>query len=224
MHIVVVGAGKIGSSASRWLVSAGHEIAVVEIDRSKCAELDEALGEVSVHGDAADAGVLAKAGASRADVLIATTSSDDLNLVACQLAKQHFGVLKTISVVNSLDHTGLFNTLGIDVTIDVTNLVLDRIQGGLSAHSVARLMPVSDRDGKALVSVKIPPDFAVDQRLLKDLPLPEGCFLSLVISRDGSATIPTEGTAIRAGDEVVAVTSPQDEEELRDLLIEGSPE
>ena len=66
MHIIIVGAGRIGSSLARWLVSAGHETAVVDWDRSRCAALDEALGSVSVIGDGTDAGVLAKVGINRA--------------------------------------------------------------------------------------------------------------------------------------------------------------
>ena len=224
MHIVIIGAGRIGVSLASWLVSAGHEIAVVDRDRSRCSALDEVIGSVSVLGDGTEASVLAKAGANRADVLIATCRSDDVNMVACQLARHHFQVSKTISVVNARDYTDLFGLLGIDVFIDVNELVLGRIQEALALHGVARLMPVPGRDSKSVVAIKIPPESGAAGRPIKDISFPDGTLISLVISRDGSASIPSEDTLIRAGDEVVAVTTAQEEERLRDLLIEGAEE
>jgi trk system potassium uptake protein TrkA len=220
MHIIIVGAGRIGSSLARWLVSAGHEIAVVDRDRSRCAALDEALGSVTVSGDGTDAGVLSKAGLNRADVLIATTRKDDVNLVACQLAKHHFKVPRTVSVVNVRVHAELFSILGIDLAIDVPEIVLGRIQEALSHPGIVHLMPVSGIDGKSVVSFKIPARFGTEGRPMRDISLPDGAMIPLVITREGEATIPSENTLIRAGDEVVAVTTAQFEEDLRDLFTE----
>lgn len=209
---------------ARWLLSAGHEVTVVEQDRVLCNELDESLGSVSVFGDATDSTVLSKAGTNRADVVVATTRSDDINLVACQLAKHHFAVPRTISVVNVRERTELFDMAGIDVNIDVTELVLGRMQHGLSPVGFAHLMPVPGPDSKALVNIRIPADSVPEERRIRDLPLPNGVLLSLVISRDGSTTVPTPEAVIRAGDEVIAVTTAESEEELRALLSPGSEE
>ena len=218
MHVVIVGAGRIGTSLARWLVSAGHEIAVVDRNRARCNALDEALGSVCILGDGTDTGALARAGSNRADVLIATSRNDDVNLVACQLAIHNFGVSRTISVVNTSDHTELFNALGIDVTVDIPESVLERIQEGLSAEGLVHLMPVAGINGRSLVAIKIPPKSGA--RPIRDISLPDGTLISLVISREGDVSVPSDGTVIRAGDEVVAITSAQEEEELRDRLIE----
>ena len=124
MHIVVIGAGRIGVAVARWLLSAGHEIAVVEKDHARCAQIDEAVGSVSVHGSGTDVAVLARAGANRADVVIATTSADDVNLVACQLAKQHFGAARTMSLVNDSERAELFGMASIDASVDVTGAAI----------------------------------------------------------------------------------------------------
>ena len=224
MHIVIVGAGRVGATLAGWLVSVGHEVAVIDEDRTRCASIDEALGSVSIVGDGTEPGVLIKAGANRADVLVAATGKDDVNLVACQLAKHRFEVLKTVAVVNVRDHANLFGLLGVDVTVDVAEIVLGRIQQALTSHGLVQLMPVSDRDGKVLVSIKIPTDSRTASRPLKDISIPDGTMISLVISSDGSASIPGENTLIQAGDAVVAVTTDEEDEELRDLLIEGPGE
>ena len=224
MHVVIIGAGRIGAAVARWLVSGGHEVAVIDRDRTRCNALEEELGSVTVVGGGTNSSVLSKAGANRADALIATTGRDDVNLVAAQLAKHRYGVAKTISVVNSAENSGLFGALGIDVVVDMTELALGRIQEGVSTRGLVHLMPVSDLDGRTLVSIKVPAESEINGRTVKDIDLPDGALLSLVISRDGNASIPNENTVIRAGDEVVAVTPAREEEDLRDRLVRRNGE
>ena len=218
MHVVIVGAGRVGAPLGKWLVSAGHEIAVVEERRDRCSELDEALGDVSVLGNGTDASVLAKAGTNRAELFVATTGDDDVNLVVCQLAKHHFRASRTIAVVNNQERVELFGMAGIDVSIDVTELALAKIQEGLSFTGLARLMRVSNADGRFLVNVKIPFDAGDEERRIRDLALPRDTIVSLVIGRDGSASVPNGDTTIRAGDELIAITTTSQEEALMDLL------
>lgn len=224
MHVVVVGAGRVGASAAGWLVAAGHEVAVIDEHEPTCSALDEALGSISIVGDGTDVGVLSSAGANRADILIATTRRDDVNLAACQLAKHKFGVSKTISVVNSPDYSDMFVTLGVDVAVDIAEMVLGRVQEGMAARRVVRLMQVSGRDGTVLVSIKIPVDSKVNTRPIGELALPRGSLISLVISNDGGVFVPGDEILVRPGDEVIAVTNIEYEEELLNLLIGGESE
>ena len=224
MHVVIVGANRVGVSLARWLVSAGHEIVVIDRDRNRCNVLDQSLGSVSVFGDGTDNGTLAKAGANRADVFVATTRRDDVNLVSCQLARHRFGISRTIAVVNDSEYTELFGMLGIDVSVDLTELMVGRIQEGLSAHGLVHLKAMAGLDGRRLVYARIPPESGVIGRSVKEIALPNGTLISLIISRDGDTSVPAEDTVLRGGDEVVAVTSAQDEGELRQVLIEETEE
>ena len=139
MYAVIVGAGRIGGSLARWLVAAGNEVAVIDWDRSRCQSLEDQLGSISVVGDGTEESILGKAGANRADVFVATTDRDDQNLMACQVAKHRFGASRTISIVNIPDHEPLFNMLAIDLTINITDLIVGKIQdrlGGLMAEEL----------------------------------------------------------------------------------------
>ena len=71
--------------------------------------------------------VLQKAGAERADVVIATTTRDDVNLATCQIAKQMYQVPRTVSIVNDQDNADLFDSLGIDLIVNLTNLLTSRM-------------------------------------------------------------------------------------------------
>ena len=128
MYIVIVGAGRVGVSMAKWLMTLGHEVTVVECDESKCVALDKEMGGISVVGDGTEVTVLAEAGTSRASIFFAATDRDEDNLVACQLAKHHFQVPRSVSLISTADHERLFNMLGIDVTIETTGLIVDGTQ------------------------------------------------------------------------------------------------
>ena len=222
MHVVVIGADRLGRAVARWLVAAGHEIAIVDSSRTRCIAVDEAFGSVSVHGSCVDRSVLARAGANRAEMLIATRKDDGANLVTCQIAKQRFGVTTTISVVNRSDHVDLFNLLGVDVVVDVPDLILNQIQEGFTSQGITHLKPLpSDGTERSLVSIHVPAAYGSEGRRLDAFPFPDGTLPSLVITRDGVPRLPSGDFRVRAGDEIIAVTTAQGEDELRDLLASG---
>ena len=136
MYVVIIGAGRIGASTARWLVAADHEVAAVDQDEHRCAALDSELGGISVVGDGTEAGVLARAGVNRADIFIATTNSDEDNMVACQLARHRFGVSYTVSLVSVPEYERLFNLLGIGVIINTTDLISSRLRDVVSGRLV----------------------------------------------------------------------------------------
>lgn len=117
---------------ARWLISAGHEIAIIERSTNVCEAIEEELGSVTVLGDGTEAGVLAKAGANRAAVLIAATGMDDANLVACQLARHRFSVGRTITLIKNPEYQQLFERLGIGTIINTTDIIVGNIQEALS--------------------------------------------------------------------------------------------
>ena len=136
MYVLIMGAGKVGSSIARWLLAGDHEITIIDNAPQRCSAIEDELGGVVIMGDATEATILARAGASRADLLIATTRRDDENLVACQLAKHRFGAQKVVALVNVPEHVELFARLGIDVTVNLTELLVDRIQEDLAEMMV----------------------------------------------------------------------------------------
>ncbi len=222
MHAVIVGGGKVGEAVARWLISNGHEVTVVDEDPAVCDALDESLGSICVNGNGTDASILTQAGTNRADVLIATTRRDDVNMACCQLAKQRFGVDRSISIASSRDHVDLFSFLGIDAPIDVVEFLVRRIQEGLTLHGLVQLMQLPD--DKSLVYLSTPLGPGTEGRPVADLDLPEGVLLSLVVGRDGNIFIPGADAVLHPGDHVIAVTPVHHERDLHEIMIEGNEE
>ena len=128
MYVVILGAGRIGTRMAAWISGAGSELTVIDRDKQRLKSLDIVLGQVGLLGDGSKIAVLDEAGASRADLFIATTGSDDVNLVACQIAKHRFSVGKTVSIVYNSENESLFNILGIDSGVSITDMVVERIE------------------------------------------------------------------------------------------------
>ncbi len=221
MYVIIIGCGKIGYSLARALMAGEHEVVVIDRDPRRCESVEEDLGSIAKMGDGCEVGVLAEAGIARADVFVAVTGNDEDNLVACQLAKHRFNVPKTVSLINNPGNTPLFELLEVDVTISSTDLILSHIEEELPAHPLVHLTHVIGTN-KALVEIKIPPEAAVVGKALKDIPLPDGTLIPLIISKDGHAEIPTEDTLLEANAEMIVVTTLDEEETLWETLTRGS--
>ncbi len=132
MYVVILGAGRVGVRLARWMLDSGSEVTLIERNRWRSEVVKQSLGEVAIQGDGCSSLVLGEAGLARANIFVATTGADDVNLLSCQVAKHHYGVEKTISTVYLPEHEELFNMLGIDMTLNITNLVIESLETGMA--------------------------------------------------------------------------------------------
>ena len=216
MYIVVVGGGKVGFHLVRALINAGHEAFVVEWNAKKVGDLVEAFGAIALKGDGTETSVLAAAGTTRADLLIATTGSDEDNLAACQLAQHSFNVARTISVVNNPENEALFHLLGIDLTVSSTQVILTGIEEELPERLPIHVLPI--RGNHEVVCIEIPPDSAAAARPFQEVSLPPESQIVALISRDGHLKPLNGETTIEAHDEVIALATADSVEALREAL------
>ncbi len=212
MYIIIVGGGKVGYYLAKTLLAAGHEILVVERDKRKAEVILTDLGSIVTRGDGTDSIVMEEAGMSRADLAIAVTGDDEDNLMICQMAKKKFGVKRTIARINNPKNERIFKLLGIDNTVSVTDLILAQIEREIPAHSLVHLLTLREA-GASFVEAKVPSESPAVGKALKDLHIPEDCVIPLII-RNGKGVVPHGETQLAAGDEVVAVTTIEQENVL----------
>lgn len=217
MYILVAGGGKVGYYLTKTLVNEGHEVLLIERDRQKVETYAERFGAVVLEGDAAEASVLAAAGAARADVLIAVTGEDEDNLVICQMAKQKFHVARTIARVNNPKNEQLFRSLGIDVTVSQTNYILHIIEQAIPERSFVHLLSLTHGDLE-IVDAKITDRSAVAHRTIGEISLPDNTAIT-AISRGPTVIVPNAGTELLPGDDIIALAHRDQEDELRRLLV-----
>ena len=222
MFIVVAGAGKVGYHLARALV-ADHEVLVIELDPARVDFIAEELGtEVIMQGDACDAATMERAGIERADMIVAVTGDDDDNLTFCQIAKSKFNVQRAVARINNPQNEELFRKLGIDSTVSATNLILGHIEQELPWRGLIHLMTLRSR-GLEIVEVRVPKEAGIVGKRVRELLLPQGALLSLVIDSEGVPRVPTPDTTIHADDILLVVTNIEAEATLRTALTSSAP-
>jgi len=217
MYMIVVGGGRLGYYLTKALLDEGHEVLIIERNATFCDTITDELGSVCLRGDGCEAVTLAEAGTGRADMLIAVTGDDEDNLVACQVAKHKFNVPRTIARIRNPKNEILFKKLGIDVTVSATNIILEHIEEEVPTHPLTHLLTIRDK-GLEIVEVKITPESTTVGKSVRELSLPQGSKLALVIRKEGKHRVPTLNTILQAGDRIIALTTPESEEELRTAL------
>ena len=121
MRIIVAGAGKVGQTLSRNLTAEGQDVVVIDIDEAVLQKCEDDLDVLCVHGSCANAQTLINAGVDRSDILIATTATDEVNMLCCLVAKR-LGAKYCIARIRDPEYneslTLLQHELGIDMALN----------------------------------------------------------------------------------------------------------
>ena len=217
MYAIVAGGGKVGFFLARELIDQGHEVLIIENNGERAEFIANELGNVVLRGNADEASTLAEAGAERADVVIAVTGEDPRNLVLLQLAKRRFGARRTVARINDPRNEGLFRMLGIDATVNATQVMLSVLEQEIPQANLVPLLKLRNTDVEVVEAV-VDPRSPVTSSTLREVGLPPDSTIAVVI-RDGAAFFPNGATVLQPGDEVVAMTRGIHEPTLRRLFF-----
>ncbi|MDX1654141.1 MAG: Trk system potassium transporter TrkA [Candidatus Competibacteraceae bacterium] len=211
MQILILGAGQVGTSVAHNLASEANDITVVDTDGALLQELQERMNIRTVRGCASHPQVLARAGAEDADLIIALTNSDEVNMIACQVADTLFHTPTKIARVRAaeyLNHPQLFapDCLPIDVRISPEQLVTDYIQSVIQHPGALQVLEFAEGRVR-LVAVRALEGGTLVGQALRNLPkhMPGVHTRVAAIYRQGQAILPEGDTVIEQDDEVFFV-------------------
>ena len=215
MNIVILGAGQVGRSLAKNLAIEDNDITIIDTNGAALRELREKLDINTRIGEASHPDVLEQANANDADMLIAVTNSDEVNMMACQIAFSLFRTPTRIARVRAtgyLDHPELFTPelIPVDVLISPEQLITNYIYRLISNPGTKQVLDFAN--GKVrLVAVKAYPEGPLVGHELKDINehLPEVKVRVAAIFRKGKSIKPTGNTIIEADDELFVIASPQ---------------
>jgi trk system potassium uptake protein TrkA len=217
MKILVLGAGTVGTSVATALASENNDITVVDTDALKLRELTEKLDLRAVNGHGSHPSVLAQAGAEDADLIIAVTNSDEVNILACQVADALYRTPTKIARVREaqyLAHPELISRgrSSIDVVISPEQLVTKHVQRLIEYPGALQVLDFAD--GRAqLVAVRALPGGALVGHQIRELRshLPARVDTRVAaIFRRGRPITPEGHTVIEAEDEVFFLADRRD--------------
>ena len=218
MKIVIVGAGQVGGTLAENLAREYNDITVVDIDESTLRGLQDRLDIRTVVGTGSHPDVLVNAGIEEADMLVAVTNSDEINIIACQVAYSLFHTPTKIARIRSRNYTDpkykekLFNDkhMPVDVMITPEMVVKDYIHKLIEQPGALQVLDFADGNIQlvGLRAVKDGPLVGQQLRTLKEHMPGVDARVAAVFGKDG-AVFPTGDTVIEDGDEVFFVAAKQ---------------
>lgn len=216
MKIIILGAGQVGASVAANLASEFNDITLVDTNGKLLQSLQDRLDIRAVEGLASHPDVLAQAGAEDADMIVAVTSSDETNMIACQIAYSLFHTPTKVARIRSsayLAHPELFSTkiLPIDMLISPEQLVTDYIKRLIDNPGTLQVLGFAD--GRVqLVAVRAYYDGLLVGHQLRELPkhIPGVETRVAAIFRHDKPISPQGNTVIEAGDEIFFIASQKD--------------
>jgi trk system potassium uptake protein TrkA len=213
MQILICGAGRVGRHIARVLAREGNEVTIVDREAALVERLAASADVTGIVGFASHPDVLERAGARNADLLIAATASDEVNIVACEMARALFSVPKRIARIRAQSYLApvyadLFSRdhVAIDVVISPEIEVARAVTRRILVPGAFDMIPlVGDR--LRLIGIRCLDQCPVINTPLRQLTglFPDLALEVVAIERDGRSFIPDADDHMRAGDDVYAV-------------------
>ncbi len=225
MKVAIAGAGNVGQFIANDLADAGHEVLLIEQDPNVISRSAPTLTGPWQNGgsiewrtaDACEVTSLREADLGSVDVVVAATGDDEDNLVISLLAKQEFAVPRVVARVNHPKNEWLFNeNWGVDVSVSTPHLILALTEEALSVGSLVRLLQL-EKGRARLVEVTLADDSPIIGPMIRDLDVPRDATFVAVL-REDHVVVPRGDTVFQAGDEVIALVTPDSEDEIRRML------
>lgn len=212
MKIVIIGEGKVGSTITEGLLREGHDITIIDSDPSALQQSINFQDIMYVEGNGASYPVQEAAGVADADLIIACTPSDEINMLSCLIGTK-LGAKRAISRVRNPEYHDQLNyireDLGLSMAINPDYTAASEIARLLILPQAAHVDLFAKGRGM-LVEVKLPQDSALDgMSLISFYSKYQVQLLVCAVERDNEITIPRGSFIMRAGDKLhITATQP----------------
>lgn len=215
MKVVICGAGEVGSNIARYLAAEDNDVTVVDQSATLIRQLSDSLDVSGLVGHASQPDVLERAGIEDADMIIAVTLTDEVNMIACQVAHSLFGVPTKIARIRSQSYlqplwSEMFTRdhMPIDVVISPEVEIARAVTRRLEVPGATEVIPLS-KDKVRLIGVRITEDTPLINTPLRQLTslFPEMQIIVVGIKRGDTSIIPHAEDEMFPGDDVYFVVA-----------------
>lgn len=211
MKIIIIGCGKVGRTLAQQLSEEQHDIVLVDTNMQKLQEVTEEIDAMTLAGNGASIGVQKEAGVEDADMLIAVTNSDELNLLCCLIAKK-VSKCETVARVRNPIYSDEINfikeRLGVSMSLNPEFATATEMARLLRFPSAIQIDTFA-KGRVELLKFKIKPEFDMDGVAVSGLADKFKCDILICgVERDGQVTIPGGNFILKDNDLVSIVASP----------------
>lgn len=211
MYVLIGGAGMMGLRLAQRLLDVGHTVAIIDIDPLACQYAREKIGVMSFEGSAVSTSVLLEAGIMKANTIVATMTSDAINLALVTLSK-HYGVPQIVVRLNDRDFAQPYRIAGASHVISTIDVAITRIVNAIEYPEIEAMMHFEQGQVEVL-KLPVTKDCYITDRTVADIAsdpnFPKG---SLLIGYQphpqADLIIPNGRTVLEAGSTILLVTKP----------------
>ncbi len=200
MYIVVVGCGRVGAELAKLLSVEGHDVVVIDQKNSSFTRLGESFNGVTVRGSGVSTKTLQDSGIEKADIFCSLTNSDNINIMASQVAKGIFKVPRVIARVYDPTKAAVYKALGFDVLSETTlfaSMIRDKITDPmLSSYLI---------ENRELGVLELPVQDHLYGKTIEELNIPKECVIAAIRRHTNFPTIPDAKTVVGRGDVLLVV-------------------
>ncbi len=212
-RVTIFGAGTVGTYIARILQKGRISVKLIESRRERCECLSEDISGVKVVcGDATDIELLIEEEVGRSDAVVATTESDEKNLLICLLSK-NLGAKTAIAKVERKEYMRLFEAVGVDVALNPRRVTYNEVMKLLRRMQIET---VAEIEGTAVIEVVVKNPKLVGMKL-RDVALPKTAIIGAVVRGD-DCLIPRGETALKLGDRLLVFTTWEDIEKIEETF------
>jgi trk system potassium uptake protein TrkA len=229
MRVIVAGAGEVGFNIARWLAREGHSVSLIDHNEERLGRASELLDIQAVEGKCSVPEVLARAGAADAEMLVAVTNVDEVNMVACMVAEQQFHIPHKVARIREVGYAAMGDFLSgpataIDLVIHPEMEAAMRLQRLIDLPGAIDVLEFGDGTLR-LATCPISADSPLANQPLKKSFTPSDAHRVLVgaILRKGRVIIPRGADRLQVGDQIYLLGRPNDlRQRLPEIGIAGA--
>lgn len=222
MRIIIAGAGDVGKHLAKLLAYENQDIVVIDLNQERLRQLGSQLDVATIRGNATSFKVLKEANVEEADLLIAVTESEEVNLATSVIAKQ-LGAKRTVARISNEEYLMSKDTL------DLRRIGIDELISpeSLAAREIRRLLRIAavtdtfefDQGLLSLIGITIERDSPLLHHTLAETARlnPDNTFVTVAVLRDGRTIIPRGDTRIEPNDHVYFIAEPNGIDRVLDL-------
>ncbi len=221
MRVVVAGAGSVGRSIARELISNDHQVTIMDRQPSAMRVAQVPAAEWLL-ADACELPSLREAKVDECDVVVAATGDDKANLVISLLCKTEFGVPRTVARVNNPKNEWMFDeSWGVDVAVSTPRIMTAMVEEAVAIGDLVRVFTFN-QSGADILEITLPEESPVAGVRLGQITWPSGIVLAAVI-RDTRPFSPTDDDTLEVGDELLLVSEQSSDQLALHALLVGEP-
>ncbi len=221
MRVVITGAGSVGRSIARELLHNGHQVLIIDKDADD-VQASRVPDAAWLLADACEIAVLEEAKVHECDVVVAATGDDKVNLVVSLLSKTEFGVPRTVARVNNPKNEWMFDeSWGVDVAVSTPRLMTALVEEAVSVGDLVRIFQFQQAKA-SMVELTMPGESPyIGKRIARDR-LARRHGARRHHPRRPARSRPSRDDAVEAHDELLFITTPDNEDVLEQMLSPGA--